>query len=163
MESRAQGIRLRQHLSQTFPRMGAGGCLLPTMEKLLTRYDDLKGIDWEWQVVDTATVAAPLGEITGPSPVDRLPSSAQSASIICDGHGILLGLILAAANENDNALAEDTLDSLLADRPEPTADKPQNFCADKGYDDNDVRQAGEDRHVYRAHLASWSNGRTQAW
>jgi transposase len=30
-------------------------------EKLLARYDDLKGIDWEWQIVDTATVPAPLG------------------------------------------------------------------------------------------------------
>ena len=90
------------------------------------------------------------GELTGPSPVDRSKLGTKR-SIICDGHGIPLGLILAAANENDNTLAEDTLDSLMADRPEPTADKPQNFCADKGYDDKDVRQAGEDRH-YIVHI-----------
>lgn len=30
-------------------------------QKLLSRYDDLTGIDWEWQIVDTATVPAPLG------------------------------------------------------------------------------------------------------
>ena len=90
------------------------------------------------------------GELTGHSPVDRSKLGTKR-SIITDGKGIPLGLILAAANENDNTLAEDTLDSLLADRPEPTTDKPQNFCADKGYDDKAVRQAGEDRK-YIVHI-----------
>lgn len=45
-------------------------------EKLLTRYDDLKGIDWAWQIVDTATVPAPLG---GSSPAPAPLTAASSA------------------------------------------------------------------------------------
>src|SRR3990172_3392829 len=30
--------------------------------KLLERYDDLRGIRWEWQSLDSLTVKAPLGE-----------------------------------------------------------------------------------------------------
>jgi putative transposase len=90
------------------------------------------------------------GELTGPSPVDRRKLGTKR-SIITDGHGLPLGLILAAANEPDNTLAEDTLDSVLTERPEPTAEAPQNFCADKAYDDKKVRQAGTDRH-YIVHI-----------
>jgi putative transposase len=38
----------------------------------LLRYDELKGIDWEWLAMDGAMGKAPLGgEQTGPNPTDR--------------------------------------------------------------------------------------------
>ena len=50
-------------------------------EKLLDAYDDLKGIDWEWQIVDTATVPAPLGGSSqGPAPLTAANSAQSVAS-----------------------------------------------------------------------------------
>jgi transposase len=100
------------------------------------------------------------GELTGSSPVDRRKLGSKR-SIITDGQGIPLGLILAAANEPDNTLAEDTLDSILTDRPEPTDKAPQHFCADKAYDDKKVRQAGSDRH-YIVHIKPHRPSKAQA-
>jgi transposase len=38
----------------------------------LSEYDELKGIDWEWQSIDGAMIKAPLGgEATGRNPTDR--------------------------------------------------------------------------------------------
>ena len=90
------------------------------------------------------------GELTRPSPVDRRKLGTKR-SIITDGHGIPLGVILAGANQPDNTLAIDTLDSILTDRPEPTAAAPQNLCADKAYDDKKVRQAAMEMH-YIVHI-----------
>jgi len=55
---------------------------------LLHRYDELKGIDWQWQSLDSATVKAPLGgDATGPNPTDRLSAARQggkaAANAIC--------------------------------------------------------------------------------
>jgi transposase len=37
------------------------GVFVQLWEKLLALYTELKSIDWEWQILDTATVPAPLG------------------------------------------------------------------------------------------------------
>lgn len=37
-------------------------------------------------------------------------------------------------------LVRGTLQSILADRPEPTAQTPQGLCLDKGYDFDEVRE-----------------------
>ena len=38
----------------------------------LVKYDDLAGIDWEWQSIDGCKVESPLGQdAVGPNPVDR--------------------------------------------------------------------------------------------
>jgi transposase len=38
----------------------------------LMKYDDLAGIDWEWQSIDGCKVESPLGQdAVGPNPVDR--------------------------------------------------------------------------------------------
>lgn len=36
-------------------------------------------------------------------------------------------------------LARATIEGLVAERPEPTADRPQGLCLDKGYDYDEVR------------------------
>jgi putative transposase len=60
-------------------------------------------------------------------------------------------VILAGANQPDNTLALETLESIRADRPGPTTVAPQHLCADKGYDDKKVRQAGAEMH-YIVHI-----------
>lgn len=38
----------------------------------LTAYDEMHGLEWEWQAIDGAMTKAPLGgEATGPNPTDR--------------------------------------------------------------------------------------------
>jgi len=50
-------------------------------QKLLEEYDDLKGIDWEWQIVDTATGPAPLGGSSqAPAPLTAANSEQSAAS-----------------------------------------------------------------------------------
>jgi putative transposase len=45
----------------------------------LLKYDELKGIDWEWLALDGAIGKAPLGgEQTGASPTDRAKSGRRS-------------------------------------------------------------------------------------
>lgn len=47
----------------------------------LMEYDELKGIEWEWQSIDGAMTKAPLGgEATGPNPTDRGKKRNQKAS-----------------------------------------------------------------------------------
>jgi len=44
------------------------------------------------------------------------------------------------ANRHDMKLVERTLEAIMIQRPEPTADQPQNMCLDKGYDYPEVRE-----------------------
>jgi transposase len=47
----------------------------------LLRYDELKGINWEWLALDGAQGKAPLGgEETGPNPTDRAKRGRRSRS-----------------------------------------------------------------------------------
>lgn len=59
-------------------------------EKLLDEYDDLKGIDWEWQIVDTATVPAPLGGSSQAPALLTAANSEQSGALSPMGRGFRL-------------------------------------------------------------------------
>jgi putative transposase len=50
-------------------------------------------------------------------------------------------------------MTEATLDSIVIERPEPTAEEPQHLCLDKGFDYDAVREALEVRH-YIEHIRS---------
>jgi transposase len=58
---------------------------------------------------------------------------------VTEGHGVPIGLAVAGANRHDMKLVGETLDSLVVERPEPTATQPQGLCLDKGYDYQEVR------------------------
>ena len=106
----------------------------------LETYDELKGIDWEWQNADGAMTKAPLGgEETGPNPTDR-GKMGTKRSLLTDGHGVPLSVIPSAANINDFKLLGDTIENIEIERPEPSEDNPQHICLDKGYDDAKSRQ-----------------------
>ena len=51
-----------------------------------------------------------------------------------------IGLVVAGANRHDMKLTQATLESIVVERPEPTADQPQGMCLDKGYDYPEVRE-----------------------
>jgi putative transposase len=51
-----------------------------------------------------------------------------------------VGLVVAGANRPDMKLVQDTVDSVVVQRPRPTKKRPQGMCLDKGYDYEEVRE-----------------------
>lgn len=45
-----------------------------------------------------------------------------------------LGATIAGANVHDTKLLAATLEAIVVERPQPTAEEPQHLCLDKGYD-----------------------------
>ena len=102
------------------------------------RFDELCGIEWDWLAMDGAITKAPLGgEKTGPNPTDRGKSGVKR-SLLTEGHGIPIGLVAEGANRHDMKLTRATVESLIVERPEPTAERPQGMCLDAGYDYDEV-------------------------
>jgi putative transposase len=71
--------------------------------------------------------------------------------LLTDGHGIPIGLAIDGANRHDMKMVRATLESLVAVRPEATAEEPQGMCLDKGYDYDAVREALEE-FGFTAHI-----------
>lgn len=53
-------------------------------------------------------------------------------SLLVDGRGAPLSLIVAGANRHDVKLLAQTLDAIVVPRPKPTKRRRQNLCVDKG-------------------------------
>ena len=76
----------------------------------LAHYDELKGIDWEWLCADGSQGKAPLGgEKSGPNPTDRGKRGVKR-SVLCDGAGVVLGVVIEGANRPDLELLPKTLE-----------------------------------------------------
>jgi putative transposase len=119
----------------------------------LEEYDGIQGIEWEWQAVDGAMTKAPFGKAaTGANPTDR-GKSGTKRSLLTDGAGIPLALVVDGANRHDVRLLCATLDGIVILRPDPTEEQPQHLCLDAGYDGAPARQEVENRH-YLPHIRS---------
>ena len=59
-------------------------------------------------------------------------------SLLTDGAGVPLGLAIDGANRPDYQVAEGPLLSIPIARPEPTDERPQHLCLDKGDDYDEV-------------------------
>ena len=80
-----------------------------------------------------AMTKAPLGgEKTGSNFTDRCKDGVKR-SLLTEGYGVLIGLVVAGANRTDMKLVRATLESIVVDRLELTLDQPQGVCLDKGY------------------------------
>lgn len=118
---------------------------------LLHHYDELRGIQWTWQAVDSKSVPAPLGgEDTGPNPTDRGKAGSKRHHLV-DQRGAPLSAIVTAANATDMKTNPRVLDSIVVTRPRPTPQKPQHLCEDKGYDYPECREQARKRG-YTAHI-----------
>jgi putative transposase len=118
-------------------------------------YDQECGIAWNCQILDSAIIPAPLGgEKTGKNPTDRAKLGSKR-HLLVDRRGVPLALTLSGANIPDYQGAETTLCHLIVRRS--WRDHRGNlvvrhFCADKGYDFDDVHRVAH-RLGYRAHIA----------
>lgn len=100
---------------------------------LVAECDELALVEWDWQSADGSLGKAHCGgDELGPNPTDRAKSGCKK-SLLVDGQGGPLALVLAPANVNDHLLLAETLDSLVAARPTPTTAQPQHLCLDGGY------------------------------
>ena len=127
----------------------------------LAEFDELVGIDWEWQAMDGVMTKAPFGgAATGANPTDR-GKRGTKRSTLSEGHGLPLAVVVAGANVPDMKLAAPTLDALVVERPEPTVERPQHLCLDAGYDYDLPRYAAE-RRRYVAHIRLRGEDRANA-
>ena len=89
--------------------------------------------------MDGAMTTAPLGgKKVGKNPTDR-GKIGTKRSVLTDGHGVPIGLAVDGANRHDFTLTRETIERIAVERPDPTPEAPQGMCADKGYDDDEVR------------------------
>jgi len=117
---------------QTWQQQG----IFDKMLKALVRfYGRKRHIRWKWQSIDSKSCPAPLGGAdTGKNPTDR-GKRGSKVHILVDARGAPLALYITGANEHDKWSADDLIFSIVVKRPS----SEQHFCADKGYDFDDVR------------------------
>jgi putative transposase len=95
----------------------------------LQEYDELVGIDWQWQSLDGALTKAPFGgAATGANPTDR-GKRGTKRSTLSEGHGLPLAIAVDGANIHDTKLVAVTLEAVVIPRPECA----QHLCLDAGY------------------------------
>jgi len=85
------------------------------------------------------------GKKPGPNPTDRAKSGPKR-SLLVDGAGIPLGLVIDGANRVDFKRVEETIVSIATPRSvEPARNEAteENLCLDGGYDYDEVRRLGE--------------------
>ena len=134
-----------------FQEWEAGGFFRALWEAGLTEYDELQGIEWEWQAVDGAMTKAPFGgAATGANPTDR-GKKGTKRSLRTDGQGIPLAIVAAGANRHDKVLLEATLDAAVVPRPEPSEEARQHLSLDRGYDYDTSREEAASRG-YEVHI-----------
>ena len=96
---------------------------------------------------------APLtGEQTGPNPTNR-GKSGTKRHLLTDTTGLPIGLVVSGANAHDKTKVEEVLENMPLLPPFPTEEHPQHFCADKGYDFEDIRRLVL-RYGYTEHIKS---------
>lgn len=91
-----------------------------------------------------------MGKKNGPNPTDR-GKGGTKRSLLTDGNGLVLSIVIDGANRHDMKLLKPTLEALAVERPAPTAASPQGLCLDKGYDYDEIRALAAE-FGYTAHI-----------
>ncbi len=180
------GGHCRRHLAarvQSTPISSNGGrrgCLFACGEqgwRSTTRWKESRGIGRVWMESKAKlrwrrTRSEIIRQIGGKKGTKR--------SLLVDGRGAPLSLIVAGANRHDVKLLAATLDAIIVKRPRPTRRRPQNLCVDKGYAgkpaDKEIRDRGyiphvpkkglplpRGRHRTRGRARRWVVERTHSW
>ncbi|MGY1762412.1 IS5 family transposase [Geodermatophilus sp. SYSU D00779] len=109
---------------------------------VLNRLGERGELDWSRASLDSVSVRAKGGALTGPNPTDR-GKAGSKYHLLVDAHGLPLNVAVSGANRNDSMLVEAILDSMPAirrgGRGHPRR-RPIKLHADKGYDIPRVRR-----------------------
>jgi len=138
-------------IHRTFQRWQRLGLFARMWALLVEACDALGAVDWEWQAADTAMGKARLGgDAVGPNPTDRAKNGTKR-SLLTEGGGGPLAVVVAPANRHDTKLLQHTLEAIVVARPEPDAAHPQHLCLDKAYD-NPTGEAAVAQYGYVGHI-----------
>ena len=138
-------------IHRTFQLWVESGVLNQVWSVMVEECEELGGVDWEWQAADCALGKARLGGTRlAPNPTDR-GKAGSKRSLLVEGDGGPLSLVVAGANVHDTKLLEATLEAIVVQRPQPTDEAPQHLCLDKGYDNPTGHQAAA-AYGYQAHI-----------
>jgi putative transposase len=123
-------------LHERFQTWQEQGLFEKLFKKMVRFYGKECKIGWKWQAVDSMMSAAPLGGAkTGKNPTDR-GKLGSKVHLLVDERGAPLSIFITGANEHDKWSADDLIVHVVAKRP----NCEQHFCADRGYDYEDVHQ-----------------------
>jgi putative transposase len=86
----------------------------------------------------------------GKNPTDRGKKGSKE-SVLVEGDGGPLGVVLAAANVNDHLLLQETIEAIVVERPEPTPESPQHLSLDADYD-NPTGRGAATANKYTPHI-----------
>ena len=86
----------------------------------------------------------------GANPTDR-GMAGSKRSVLVDGRGGPLSVVVAGANVHDTKLLALTLESVVVERPDGGDEEVQHLCLDKGYDNPTGRRAVE-AQGYQGHI-----------
>jgi putative transposase len=78
----------------------------------------------------------------GKNPTDRGKNGTKK-SLLTDGDGGPLGVVIAGANVVEQKLLKATIEAIVVERPEPT-EVQQHLSLDKGYDNPNGREAASE-------------------
>lgn len=121
-------------LHKRFQTWQANGLFELLFKKMVKFYARECQIGWKWQSVDSMMSPSPLGgSKTGKNPTDRAKLGSK-VHLRVDERGAPLAVFITGANEHDKWSADDLIIHIVAKRP----NSEQHFCADKGYDYEDV-------------------------
>ena len=121
-------------LHERFQTWQANGLFEILFNKMVKFYAKECKIGWKWQSVDSMMSPAPLGgRHTGKNPTDR-GKLGSKVHLLVDERGAPLAIFITGSNEHDKWSADDLIVHIVAKRP----NSEQHFCADKGYDYEDV-------------------------
>jgi putative transposase len=144
-----------------FRRWLADGFFTRLWQAGLAEFDEVEGLEWEWQSLDGVMTKAPFGgAATGANPTDR-GKRGTKRSTLCEGHGVPLGIAVDGANRHDMKLVVATLDAVVVARPAPSVEQAQGLCLDAGYDYDAVREQAQARG-YTLHIRPRGEDRTNA-
>lgn len=139
---------------------------------VLEAFDRVIGLDLNHLSVDGCCVKAPCGgDNTGPNPTDR-GKSGQKRSVLVEGHGLPIGVILAGANRHDSPLLRPTLECLS--RFGFFLPETMRVDLDSGYDSYVTRDLLDEfgcgwkisprgTYIEINHTRRWAIERTNSW
>lgn len=98
----------------------------------------LGGVGWQWQVANAAMSEARFGgDCIRLNPTARGKNGVKR-SLLVEGDGGPLAVVVAPANVHDAKLLEAALEAIVMERPTVAEDSPQKLSLDNGHDNRHV-------------------------
>jgi putative transposase len=139
MRSGCQWNKLPKHFGDDssvhrwFQRWNRNGIFQELWAFLLQECAELGAVDWKWQAADGMLGKARFGgDKVGKNPTDRGKMGTKK-SLLVEGDGGPLGVVIDGANVLDWKLLEATIEAVVVARPDPE-ELDQHLSLDKGYD-----------------------------